>query len=493
MGTQAVLGPDGLLGRGGAAAPIVDLPRVDHRVRPHVLRNLGRVVSSLPLGTWALVDVVFLGIGTYTGYQWFVVDHFPVFAHVPLWQGGAILTSTFIFASLVFGLYERETLQSRSRILTRIMLTAATAVVLTYAIVYVLMYTTVSRRVVGMAIGCQTVFGGLTRLCARHALHSVRRNLAIVGPGILSNSLVRAFEKGFLSEYRLIGYVDDTDHRRTSIDDIQCLGSTADLPRISREYDIDDIVVGAEAATHTHVMNAVLPCLRRGCRVTNEATFYEKATGQVLVDEINPHWFLFADLQVHCQRRQALKRAFDVVFSALAMLLVLPLLPVIALCIKLYDGGSILYSQLRVGQNGKPFRLYKFRTMKPGAETNEPVWAVKNDPRVTPVGRLLRKTRLDELPQLYNVLIGQMSLVGPRPERPDFVVQLAEQIPYFNERHLVKPGITGWAQIGFRYGSSIEDAKRKLQFDLYYVKNTSIELDIMILIRTLGVFVRGAC
>ncbi len=492
MGSQVVLRPDGLIGPGRASARVVDHAPAD-RAYPQGLRNLGRIVSSLPLGTWALVDVIFLGLGIYAGYQWFVVDHFPPFAHVPMWQGGAILVSTFFFASLVFGLYERETIQSRSRILTRLMLTTATAIVLTYAIIYVLMYTTVSRRVVGMAVGCQMLLGGIARLTACYALHRVRRNIAIVGPGMISNSLVRAFDNGFLSEYRLLGYVDHASRTQTDIEEIVCLGNSDDLPEVCRKHDIDDIVVGAEAATDTRLMNAVLPCLRRGCRVTNEATFYEKATGQVLVDEINPHWFLFADLQVHCQRRQALKRAFDIVFSALGLLAALTLLPIIALAVKIYDRGPIFYSQLRVGQNGKPFRLYKFRTMKQGAETNEAIWASKNDPRITRVGRLLRRTRLDELPQLYNVLIGQMSLVGPRPERPDFVVRLSDAIPYFNERHLVKPGITGWAQIGFRYGASIEDAKRKLQFDLYYVKNMSIELDIMILIRTLGVFVRGAC
>ena len=175
------------------------------------------------------------------------------------------------------------------------------------------------------------------------------------------------------------------------------------------------------------------------------------------------------------------------------MILTLPLVPVVALLVKLDDGGPVFYTQTRVGQNGKLFGLHKFRTMKVDAEGDQSRWAVKDDPRVTRLGRLLRRTRLDELPQFYNIFVGNMSLVGPRPERPDFVVRLAQAIPYFNERHLVKPGLTGWAQINFRYTSSIEDAKRKLQFDLYYVKNMSIELDLMILLRTLGVFLRGAC
>jgi lipopolysaccharide/colanic/teichoic acid biosynthesis glycosyltransferase len=157
------------------------------------------------------------------------------------------------------------------------------------------------------------------------------------------------------------------------------------------------------------------------------------------------------------------------------------------------DGGPVLYSQDRVGENGQIFKLYKFRTMRPDAENGKSVWCSPNDPRVTGVGRFLRKTRLDELPQLYNVLVGQMSLVGPRPERPDIVEELCRKIPYYAERHLVKPGITGWAQISYHYGSSVEDAKRKLQYDLYYLKHMSFELDMIIVFRTAGTFLRGAC
>ncbi|MFQ5590342.1 MAG: sugar transferase, partial [Phycisphaerae bacterium] len=219
----------------------------------------------------------------------------------------------------------------------------------------------------------------------------------------------------------------------------------------------------------------------------------EKATGQILVDQITPSWFLFADLKVHCDERATFKRLTDLVTSVAGLLITAPLWPLIALAIKLCDGGPVFYSQSRVGQNGQLFKLHKFRTMRPDAETGKSIWAYPDDPRVTRVGRLLRKLRLDELPQLYNVLMGRMSIIGPRPERPDIVDELCKELPYYAERHLVKPGITGWAQISFRYGSSIEDAKRKLQYDLYYLKHMSLELDVMILLRTIGTFIRGAC
>ncbi len=496
MASQAILGTKGVLsGAAGAPVGVLGGSVASCQPRPQILRRFCKLFSTLHTGAWVGLDLVLLMVGMEAGYRLFVDGVYPPLGHVPMWQAGVILVSTFVFGSLVFGLYDRETLLSRSRILTRTMLTTVAAAVVTYAVINVLMYTALSRRVMGVAMASTTILGGMIRLFACYALHRVRRSVVIVGPGILSRPLVRAFQEGLLREHRLVGYVDDTTlaDGRSEIDDVRFLGSVDYLSEICRENEIDDIVIGADPAADSRVINKALPCLRRGCRVTNEATFYEKATGQVLVDEITPHWFLFADLQVHCQRRQALKRAFDLVFSVFGFLLALPLLPLIALLIKLDDGGPVFYSQTRVGENGREFRLFKFRTMNPFAETNEAVWAVKNDPRVTRAGRLLRRTRLDELPQLYNVLIGQMSLIGPRPERPDFVVKLCEHIPYFGERHLVKPGITGWAQIGFRYGSSFADAKRKLQFDLYYIKNMSLELDIMILLRTLGVFVRGAC
>jgi exopolysaccharide biosynthesis polyprenyl glycosylphosphotransferase len=226
--------------------------------------------------------------------------------------------------------------------------------------------------------------------------------------------------------------------------------------------------------------------------VTNEAIFYEKAAGQILVDEITPDWFLFADLKVHCDEQATLKRFVDLITAMIGLCVTAPLWLLIAAAIKLGDSGPVFHTQVRVGQNGRPFTLYKFRTMRPDAENGCSVWACPHDPRVTLVGRFLRRTRLDELPQLVNVLKGDMSIVGPRPERPDLVERLAESVPYYRERHLVKPGLTGWAQISFRYGSSVQDAKRKLQFDLYYLKHMSLELDLIILFRTLGTFLRGA-
>lgn len=453
----------------------------------------GQLMLSLPHSAWSIVDLVILTTGICLGFHLFELPHAVPYPHVELWQAAFVFSGCLLVASLVFGLYERETLLGRSRILTRILLTSVLAVTLTYAIVHVLMYSGLSRRVTGVALGGYLVFGTSIRLLTCWAVQRVKRGLLIVGPGLLLDAFAKADHDGMLPHYRLAGAVDDTGPDRELAAGIPHLGRTTDIPAICRHQAVTDIVVGADAARDPKVMAWLLPCLRMGCRVTNEAIFYEKATGQILVDQITPHWFLFADLKTHCDEVATLKRAVDVVVSILGLAITLPLLPLVALAIKLDDGGPVFYWQDRVGQNGLLFRLYKLRTMRIDAEANGAVWASKNDPRTTRVGRFLRRSRLDELPQLYNVLCGQMSLVGPRPERPDIVEKLARKIPYYSERHLVKPGLTGWAQISFRYGNTVEDAKRKLQFDLYYLKHMSYELDLIILFRTLGTFLRGAC
>lgn len=467
-------------------------PNVLRTIRERIARIIGHGLVSLSATTWFVVDVAILSLAVYVAFETYPPPPALETPHIALWQAAAIFVFVVSVASLVFGLYERETLMGRSRILTRMLLTTAAATVCAYAIIYVIMYSTVSRRAAAMSMGLYLVCGTGIRLFAWWMLHKMRRGLLVVGTRSLYDSFAQTCRHGGLPEYALAGFATtgkvvgkpaDPDYRGNIVDQLETLSDDG----------ITDIVVGAGAARDPNVMDWVVPCLQRGCRVTNEAIFYEKATGQILVDEITPHWFLFADLKVHCDQQATLKRAIDLVVSGILFCVTAPLWPLVALAVKLGDRGPVFYSQDRVGQNGRIFRIYKFRTMRTNAENGKSVWSTPNDPRVTPIGRLLRKSRFDELPQLYNVLVGQMSLIGPRPERPDIVRDLCEQVPYYAERHLVKPGITGWAQISFRYGASVEDAKRKLQFDLYYLKYMSFELDMIILFRTLGTFLRGGC
>ena len=236
----------------------------------------------------------------------------------------------------------------------------------------------------------------------------------------------------------------------------------------------------------------VMNCKFSGIEVVDAPSFYEEIAGKLLIENITPSWFIFSKGFRSTPAMKLFKRAFDIVFSLLGLALTTPLLPLAALVIRLDSRGPVFFRQVRVGERDKPFVLYKLRTMRQDAENGTgPVWAEKSDPRVTRIGQFLRKTRIDELPQFLNVLKGEMSFVGPRPERPEFVEQLKKVVPYYSERHFVKPGVTGWAQIRYPYGASVEDALEKLRYDLYYIKNTSLILEMLILFETIKVMLFG--
>ncbi len=236
-------------------------------------------------------------------------------------------------------------------------------------------------------------------------------------------------------------------------------------------------------------------CRMQGIEVLDFHSFYERITGRLPVSLLDEGWLLASGGTLHSRWRRGIKRAIDLFAAALLAILALPIAIVAAIAIKLDSEGPILYSQDRVGLDGRVFRVYKFRSMRPDAERETgAVWAVKGDPRVTRVGRIIRRLRIDELPQLLNVIMGEMSLIGPRPERPEIVTKIAEAMPLYEYRHFVRPGLTGWAQVCYPYGASIEDTRRKLAYDLYYIKNWSLTLDLQIMLQTSKVvlFGRGA-
>jgi sugar transferase (PEP-CTERM system associated) len=236
----------------------------------------------------------------------------------------------------------------------------------------------------------------------------------------------------------------------------------------------------------------LLECKLAGVSVIELSTFFERENGQVQLESLNASWMILSEGFRQGLARDAVKRTFDLMVSGLLLLASLPAMALTALLIRLESSGPILYRQERIGQHGRPFTIFKFRSMRTDAESDgKPKWAGQNDDRTTRVGRIIRKLRIDELPQVFNVFMGDMSFVGPRPERPFFVQQLLKEIPYYASRHSVKPGITGWAQVRYSYGASIEDAIEKLQYDLYYVKNHSLFLDLMILFQTAQVVLWG--
>ena len=256
--------------------------------------------------------------------------------------------------------------------------------------------------------------------------------------------------------------------------------------------EVSNIIVALDQKRGVMPYQELLHCKVRGINIIDGEGFYERISGKLLVDRINPSWLIFSEGFRKSPVSRLINRIVGFAAAIVMSLLLLPSLLLTALAIKLESSGPVIFSQERVGEDGEIFRIYKFRSMKADAEKETgPVWAGENDPRITRVGRIIRKLRIDELPQLWNVIKGDMSFVGPRPERPFFVERLKEIIPYYNERFTVKPGVTGWAQVKYEYGATDEDAKEKLKYDLYYIKNMSLFLDLLVIFHTVKIVLLG--
>jgi sugar transferase (PEP-CTERM system associated) len=284
----------------------------------------------------------------------------------------------------------------------------------------------------------------------------------------------------------IVGFID-SDPARVGAPVINpgVIGTVEDIPAIVRARAVDQVVVSLADARGKLPMDKLLEMKIDGVRFAHLATIYEKYTGKIAVENLRPSWLIFSDGFRKGRVQDATKRVLDVGLAALGLLLALPIMLLVAVAVRLTSRGPALYHQERVGQYGRVFVLHKFRSMLVDAERDTgAVWAQSNDTRVTPIGGFLRRSRLDELPQLWNVLRGDMSLVGPRPERPEFVSSLTREIPYYGQRHSVRPGLTGWAQVRYAYGASVEDALEKLQHDLFYIKNRTLALDLFIVAKT---------
>jgi sugar transferase (PEP-CTERM system associated) len=270
------------------------------------------------------------------------------------------------------------------------------------------------------------------------------------------------------------------------------IGDSSDLLATARRAQADLIVVALSERRGLFPLGNVLRCKLNGIRIMDAPTFYELVQRKLMLESITPAWFIFSNGFRRTIIFSICKRTVDIVLSCIGLILTLPLFPLIALAIKIDSPGPVFFKQVRVGNKEKPFVLYKFRTMRQDAEkATGAVWAEKKDSRVTKLGNVLRGSRIDELPQLINVLKGEMSFIGPRPERPEFVEQLKQVIPYYSKRHFIKPGLTGWAQVRYPYGSSVEDAVEKLRYDLFYIKNVCPFLDTLIFFETIKVVLFG--
>jgi exopolysaccharide biosynthesis polyprenyl glycosylphosphotransferase len=319
----------------------------------------------------------------------------------------------------------------------------------------------------------------------------LRRRVIIVGAGWAGQTIARSIDDNLSSYYKLVGFVDDDPEKRgKSIAGVPVLASTQNMNEFCQGLNISELVVAISRDMRAEVFQNILDCHEHGLQITPMTLLFEQMLGRVPVEHIGDNWFLVLPLTnvESFSLTTLIKRAIDILVSMLGLVVFGILFPFVTIAIRLDSRGPIFYRQTRVGKAGKNFKLLKLRSMIREAETDGKArWADPADRRITRVGRLLRRTRLDELPQLYNVLKGEMSLIGPRPERPEFVVKLERAIPFYRARLAVRPGLTGWAQTRFTYGSSVEDSLVKLQYDLYYIKHLSLYLDLLIFLRTFGV------
>jgi sugar transferase (PEP-CTERM system associated) len=335
-------------------------------------------------------------------------------------------------------------------------------------------------------------------LAVRSVVHLARRasvgarRILIVGTGEEAQGVANDLGAAGSARRTIVGFYPTSAD--TALAGSQALAAPVfpkglSIDEVVQKYRVDEVIVAVREQRGGGVpMDQLLACRIRGIPVLDLAGFFERAKGEVPTDSLKASWLVYGHGFVQGGLRTLMKRVFDLISSSLLLVIASPVIVLTAIAIKLESAGPIIYRQERVGLGGRSFMCLKFRSMRTDAEQDGVArWATKNDSRVTRVGAFIRKMRIDELPQLVSVLKGEMSLVGPRPERPSFVAQLQQQIPFYDIRHSVKPGVTGWAQVRYSYGASVEDARRKHQFDLYYVKNNSLFLDLLVLVETVSV------
>ncbi len=468
--------PVGTDGRNpGAGPPAVMWDPLDARRAGRGAR--ARAAARLRSSWWAPVDAL-----AAAGSMLLAHSLSPVFAGDPLGaeplRAAVIHAASFVLVAYTVGLYDWDVLaRSRTTLVLRGLLSALVSAVLTLTVSYLAFYRPIGRWVLAGTV----VLSGPLVVLPHLALRNLRRRrphrVLFVGEGLLTERLSDALTQAEHPLYEVVG---------------RWRAGDADLGALCRERSVDEIVLPSALPDAQGALVAALRCLPLGCRVRSEADFHEDVFRAVPVAAVTPEWMLSRGWDASDHVAEAVKRLSDALLALSLLVLALPLMLLVALVVGLRRDGPVLYVQTRVGRYGRPFRMFKFRTMRVDAEDGAARWAQDADPRRTAIGGFLRRTRLDELPQLVNVLLGDMSFVGPRPERPEFMSELERAIPYYAWRHVVRPGLTGWAQITYGYGSSVEDARRKLEYDLYYIRHYSVGTDLFIVLRTLSAALRGA-
>ncbi len=401
---------------------------------------------------------------------------------------GFLITCLFQLCLYYFDLYEFSSKPDPYDMAIRITQAwgvASVIIAMIYLVVPAVIMST--RTFVGvflLAYGGVLVWRGIYVLTIEHRLFTTR--LLVIGSGEQAEKIVRKLQEVRDSGYSIVAQIGEKGERpRLTAREAVVYPDTSDLVDIVNRNRVGLVVVALDDRRGKMPVRELLDCKLAGRNIENGVSFFEGLTGTILVENMSPSWLIFSEGFNRNRQVQLLKRFMDVLLSSIGLVVSSPLALLSTIIIKLESPGPLLYRQKRVGLGGRTFEVIKFRSMREDAEREGPVWAQKNDPRVTRYGAFMRRSRIDEIPQLWNILRRDMSFVGPRPERPEFVQHLEERIPYYALRHTVLPGLTGWAQVRYPYGASEEDALRKLEYDLYYVKNMNILMDTMIILQTI--------
>ena len=448
---------------------------------------------QLPLAVLAVVETaafVCAPIGAILVQQFAGLQAAPDLGRIA-W-GSVIFAFTLFVTMAAMGLYNARQRSRLAGLLARVAASVLSGALIVAVIFYLLPGIQLSRTTLLLS----TLLAFATSFLIRVAFETLvdeelfKRRVLVYGAGKRAGSIVKLRRRSDRRGFVVVGYVaaegDDLAHGPERNE----LLRDTDLRALCVDGRVDEIVVAMDDRRRRFPMVELLECRLDGVEIVDLVTFLERETGKVRLDVLNPSWMIFSDGFRRGLIHSSLERVFDVVASLLLLIVAAPLMLLTMLAIKLTEGprASVFYRQVRVGLYGRPFKLMKFRSMREDAERDgKAQWAQKNDSRVTRIGAFIRLTRIDEIPQIINVLRGEMSFVGPRPERPEFVEQLNEIVPYYRERHSIKPGITGWAQLCYPYGSSERDAVEKLQYDLFYVKNHSLLFYLAILVQTVEV------
>ena len=448
-----------------------------------------------------------------SAYMWLMIVEFCLFYSAMyfgseirfLWDPSWYTDEEIYLASIIFstvlilscaglGLYRRSLAWDDYELLPRVCISFSAAIFILVSIYYIFPEFQMARSVLGVALILAFIGIMLSRyLFYKYVnLERIQRRVLVIGCGEKASKLVALNDSYLVRGFAIAGFVPIHDEK-CKVNAELIINDNQKINEIADQLNIDEIVVALDDRRKSMPTDELLDCKMSGIQIMDLMSFYEREQGLIYLENLYPSWLVFSDGFAQSGLRTIGKRFFDIVASSFLLLVTWPVMLLTAIAIILESGwkAPIFYKQVRVGENNKNFKVIKFRSMIPDAEKNGAQWAQKHDNRITRVGKFIRMCRIDELPQIFNVLGGQMSFVGPRPERPEFVEGFEKRIPYYRERHRVKPGITGWAQLCYPYGADEYDTVQKLQYDLYYVKNYSLFLDLNIMLHTIEVVLWG--